>query len=109
MPPPRNHSAATRAPSLSARTIRTGSVTFVRRGAQVVVGLTDVEPEVVHPDAPPRRDRRGVRADFDEEQLVMRASRGEAGGADGDLPGSGQDLPPAQYVAVGGHGAPQGA
>ena len=45
-----------------------------QRGAQVVVAVADVQPEVVHPDPAPRRDRRGVGADLNEQQLVVGAT-----------------------------------
>src|SRR6185437_11909346 len=68
--------------------------------AQVVVAVADVETEVVHPDQAAVRDGRGIRADLDEEELVMRASRGEGGGTDRIRSRLGQDLAPPEHVAV---------
>src|SRR5579863_3473401 len=46
------------------------------RGAEFVVVFADLEPEVIHPDARLVRNRRGVTADLNEQQLVMRSARG---------------------------------
>ena len=55
---------------------------------------------MVHPHAPSGGMGAASSPDLNEEQLVVRASRGEGRGADGPLSRLGHDLAPAEHVAV---------
>ena len=69
------------------------------RLAQIVVGLPDVEAEVVHP-GPRLPGGIGVASGPTSisKNFMMRSARGEPGGAHGDLARRGQDLLPAEHV-----------
>ena len=56
----------------------------LQRLAQLVVGVAHLEAEVVQADPPADRERRGVLADLDEEQLVVGAPDGAAKAAAGN-------------------------
>jgi hypothetical protein len=43
--------------------------------AQLIVAVADFQPEVVHPEPPPGRQRGGVLADLDQQQLMMGCGR----------------------------------
>ena len=74
------------------------------RGPQVIVGLTHVEAEVVQADTAALGDRRRVRPDLDEQQLMVRAARGEGGHPNRSLSRLGDDLGPSEHVPVEGGG-----
>src|SRR5438132_2709351 len=79
--------------------LRARLLELVTRLAQLVVGLADLQSEVIEAEAPSLRQRRGTRADLDEQQLVMRAARGER--RRWKLhPALGRDLVPAEQLAV---------
>src|SRR4029079_17526854 len=65
-----------------------------------VVGLADLQAEVVQAHMATRRDRRGVRADLDEQQIVMSASRRGIERRGGHPGGTAADLGEAEDVAV---------
>ena len=61
--------------SLAADDGDAGFLTAAERGAQLVVGVADLESEVVEADMPARRQGLRVLADLDEQQLVVRPTR----------------------------------
>src|SRR5262249_46541449 len=75
---------------------------LVERVAQLVVGVADLQADVIQADAAALGDRRRTLADLDEQKLVMGASAREGGGGEGEVAGHAL---PAEQVAVEGGGA----
>jgi hypothetical protein len=63
----------------------------IARLSKLIVGLADLEPEVVQAHPWRRRDRCRPLTDLEQEELVMRPARGEHGA---DLAEAGDLLPP---------------
>jgi len=73
---------------------------LVSRLPQLAVGVSDLEPEVIHPDPTALGDWRRVLPHLDQEQLVMRPPGREGRRRETDLFARDRDLLPAEQVAI---------
>ena len=79
---------------------RPGGHQLVASLAEFGVRLPDLEPEVIHADPAPARDRGRVLADLDQQEFVVRSSRRKSGGREADLLARDGDLRPTQDIAI---------